>query len=352
MQIGVPKESKEGERRVAMLPAAVEALARLGHRVAVQAGAGAGVGADDETYRAAGGRIVAAAEAWSADLVVKVKEVQEEDLAWLPDGAAIFSFQHLPGEPQRTRTLAARQVTAIAFEMVRDAAGEYPLLAPMSQIAGIMAVRNGARLLGRTPATVLVLGAGHAGLNAAREARRLGGAVRLLTRSPRSRDRASAEGFDAQIATTAAIEREALEADLVVGAVFVPATPTPKLLPRALVRRMKPGSVIADVSIDAGGVAETSRPTTHAEPSFIEEGVIHYCVPNIPAAAPVQAAAALSAAVLPYARAIAEGGLAPAVRADPALRAGVLMWRGRVSHAGIAAEAGLPYTPLADDALR
>jgi alanine dehydrogenase len=353
VKIGVPRESKEGERRVALLPAAARTLARLGARVLVESRAGDGVGADDESYRAAGAGIVDADEAWSADLVIKVKEVQDEDLAHLPEGAALFSFQHLPGEPQRTRALAGRRVTAIAFEMVRDAEGNFPLLAPMSVIAGRMAVQNGARLLGRPPGRVLVLGAGHAGLNAAREAKGLGSAVCVLTRSPQSRDRARAEGFEAQIATPDAVEREALRADLVVGAVFVAATPTPKLLPRSLVRRMKRGSVIADVSIDAGGVAETSRPTTHAEPTFVEEGVIHYCVPNIPAAEPAQAAAALSEAVLPYASTIAAHGLVQAVCDDPALRAGVLLWRGRVNHAAIAAEAGLPYTALADpDLLR
>lgn len=352
MNIGVPRESKEGERRVALLPAAVGALARLGAGVLVESGAGSGVGADDEAYRACGASVVHGHEAWSADLVVKVKEVQDEDLAHLPEGATLFSFQHLPGEPRRTRALAGRHVTAIAFEMVRDAGGHFPLLAPMSVIAGRMAVQNGARLLGRPPGRVLVLGAGHAGLSAAREAKGLGAKVCVLTRSPKSRDQAGAEGFDAGLATPEAIEREALEADLVVGAVFLAATPTPKLLPRGLVRRMKRGSVIADVSIDAGGVAETSRPTTHADPAFVEEGVIHYCVPNIPAAAPAQAAAALSVAVLPYASAIASHGLAHAVRDDPALRAGVLIWRGRVNHAGIAAEAGLPYTALAEHDLR
>ena len=352
MNIGIPKESKEGERRVALLPPAIAPLTAFRARVLVESGAGTAVGAGDGAYRDAGASIVTAAEAWRADLVVKVKEVQEADLALLPDGAALFSFQHLAGEPERTRALAARHVTAIAFEMVRDAQGRFPLLAPMSEIAGRMAVQESTRLLGRAPVQVLVLGAGHAGLSAAEEARRIGAAVVVLTRSTRSCEEARARGFEADLALPERIEQEALEADVVVGAVFLAATPTPKLLPRSLVRRMLRGSVLADISIDAGGVAETSRATTHAQPSFVEEGVVHYCVPNIPAAAPAEAAGALSAAVLPYLRAIATLGLEQALRADAGLRAGVVLWRGRVNHPGIAAEAGLPYTALADDDLR
>src|SRR5205085_642657 len=186
----------------------------------------------------------------------------------------------------RTRTLAERQATAIAFEMVRDARGGFPLLAPMSVISGRMALDAVTRFLPKDECRVLVLGAGNAGLSAARSARERGMHVTILTRSERSRDAARAEGFVAELASTEAIEREALEADLIVGAVLVPGLPTPKLLPRALVRRMKPGAVIADISIDAGGVAETSRATSHAQPTFVDEGVVHYCVSNIPGANP------------------------------------------------------------------
>ncbi|MEO7741431.1 MAG: FAD-binding protein [Usitatibacter sp.] len=346
MRIGLPRETKPGERRVSLLPPAVAALVRGGHRIEVESGAGAGIGADNEAYAQAGAQIVSAAEAWGADLVVKVKEIQDADWAFVPDGSCIFCFHHLAGEPARTHALAARHVTAIAFEMLRDAVGGFPLLAPMSEIAGRLAVEAGARLLGRLPGSVLVLGAGHAGLAAARTAASMGCKVVILTRSTNSRAAATAAGFAARLADPAEIEREALRADLVVGAVFVPAQPTPKLLPRALVARMRRGAVIADISIDAGGVAETSRPTTHAEPAFVEEGVVHYCVTNIPAAAPLQAAAALSAALLPYVDLIAWKGLARALRDDPALRGAALLWRGRVNDAGIAAEARLPYTPI------
>jgi alanine dehydrogenase len=222
-------------------------------------------------------------------------------------------------------------VSAIAFEMVRDARGDFPLLAPMSRIAGRMVVE-------RFPARkVLVLGAGHAGNAAAEAARKRGAEVIVLTRAT---------------ATPENVERHALDADLVVGAVFNAGEPTPKLLPRALVRRMKRGAVIADISIDAGGVAETSRPTTHAEPTYLEEGVIHYCVPNIPAANPAEAAAAISAAVLPYLLDIAaHDNVAAALLANRELRAAVLLWEGAANHAGIAAEAGLPYSPLTDAVL-
>ena len=352
MIVGLPRETKEGEQRVALLPSAVERLAGEGHRVVVESGAGAAIGHDDRAYRAAGAHIAGAAEAWSAELVVKVKELQDAELARLPHGRCIFAFHHLPGEPQRTRGLAETGATAIAFEMVRDARGGFPLLAPMSRIAGRMALDVAHDYLPRPPARVLVLGAGHAGLAAARAAVARGALVTLLTRSQASADAARTAGVHTGVATPEAVERAALEADLVVGAVFVPASPTPKLLPRSLVRRMKRGAMIVDVSIDAGGVAETSRPTTHAQPTYREEGVLHYAVPNMPAAEPALAAAALSEAVLPFVRALCDKGVAAAVREDPVLRAGVLLWRGRVNHPDIAAEARLPYTPLSDADLK
>ncbi len=348
MQVGVPRETKEGERRVALVPAAVASLVDAGYAVLVEAGAGRGIGHGDHAYAAAGASIVGAAEAWSAPLIVKVKELQEAELERLPRERCIFGFHHLPREPERTRALAQRFATAIAFEMVRDGTGGFPLLAPMSRIAGRMAIDIASGQLGRVPQRVLVLGAGHAGLAAAGSAGAHGAKVLVLTRSERSRHAAHAQGFEADIATPQTLERAALEADLIVGAVFEPATPTAKLLPRTLVRRMKRGAMIVDISIDAGGVAETSRPTTHAEPTFVEEGVLHYCVGNIPAADPAAAAAAISAAALPFVRELCDKGIARAVSENPALRSGVLLWRGRVNHAEIAAEAGLAYTPLSD----
>ena len=369
MRIGIPRESKDGELRVALDPAAAAVLAREGHEVRVAAGAGAGIGATDEAYRAAGATIVDAVGAWRSELVVKVKEIQPGEWTALERGSTLFSFQHLVGEPALAREVADRAITAIAFEMVRDADGGFPLLAPMSVIAGRLAIQVGAQLLtlpaggngtllagcpGAETARVLVLGAGHAGTHAAEVAAALGAKVTILTRSAATRDAVAARlgpSVEADLATPQAIERHALAADLVVGAVFVPGAPTPKLLPRSLVRRMKPGSVIVDISIDAGGVAETSRPTTHAEPTFVAEGVVHYCVPNMPSAVARAGAAALSAAALPYVRSLAGKGIAGALRDDAGLRAGVLLWQGRFTHAGIAAEAGRHYAALSAEDL-
>jgi alanine dehydrogenase len=333
VRIGIPRETKPGEFRVALVPEHAAILALDGHEVRVASGSGGGAGQVDTSWLDAGASIVAPDDAWDAELIVKVKEVQEADYPHLRAGQTLFCFHHLPGEPDRTRAVAASGITAIAFEMVRDADGGYPLLAPMSEIAGRMVIDVAARHLGRAPRNVLVLGAGHAGRAAERAAIQQGASVTLLRRAT---------------ATPEAVARAALEADLVVGAVFVPGAPTPKLLPRALVARMKRGAVIVDISIDAGGVAETSRPTTHARPTFVEEGVIHYCVPNMPAAEPALAAVAISTAALPFARELAAKGVARAVRENAALRSGVLVWKGRVNHEGIAKESGLAYTPLSD----
>lgn len=332
MRIGVPREAKPGERRVGLVPAGARALVAAGHEVRVEAGAGTGSGHDDADYVAAGASLVPGDVAWDAELAIKVKELQPGEAQRLPEGAALFSFQHLAGHPALTREIAARGLTAIAFETVRTADGGFPLLAPMSAIAGRMAVEVGTRYLGHSPRRVLVLGAGHAGRAAALAAAALGAEVTVLRRHD---------------ATPANVERAALAADLVVGAVFIPAAPTPKLLPRTLVRRMRPGSVLVDVSIDAGGVAETSRPTSHADPVYTEEGVIHYAVANMPAADAPAATSALARATLPYLLALAGKGIARAVADDAALREGVLVWQGRVVHPGLAAEAGLPWEALA-----
>jgi alanine dehydrogenase len=348
--VGVPREAKQGERRVALTPAAVHALASAGHAVRVEAGAGSAVDFPDEAYEMAGAGIVAAAGAWQCDLVVKVKELQPGELRLLQRGQAVFAFLHLVGEPQRARALAAHGITGIAFEMVRDASGQYPLLAPMSAIAGRLAVERGIALLGRTPEHVLVLGAGQVGGRAAEAAADAGAQVTMLCRrreSVENHRHRHGNRFDVGVADALAVERFALEADLVVGAVFQPGEPTPKLLSRALVKRMKPGSVLVDVSIEEGGVAETSRPTTHAQPSYVEEGVVHCCIGNLPAAVPRVASELLSAAALPYALQLA-GGLKSALRASNALRDAVLLWEGRIAHAGIARETGLPFAPLAD----
>jgi alanine dehydrogenase len=348
--VGIPRESKEAEARVALSPAAVQVLASLGHEVRVEAGAGAAVDYPDEAYALAGARIVDTATAWQSNLLVKVKEIQAAELPRLARGQVLFCFLHLVGEPAAARALAGRGVTGIAFEMVRDGAGQYPLLAPMSVIAGRLAVERGIALLGRAPENVLVLGAGHAGASAAEAAADAGAQVTMLCRRRESVEehrRRHRNRFDIGVADAVAVERLALEADIVIGAVFLPGTPTPKLLPRSLLRRMQRGSVLVDVSIDAGGVAETSRPTTHADASYVEEGVVHCCIANLPASVPREASEALCAAVTPFAVRLA-GGVRRAVRDNAALRAGVLIWEGQVAHAGIARETGLAFAPLVD----
>ena len=343
MIIGVPRETKEGERRIALLPLAVEEITEAGHDVRVETGAGKGIGIEDQAYRDAGADITLARDVWTSDLIVKVKEVQDADLAMMADGATIFSYQHLTGAPARVRTLAGRHASVIAWEFVRDLRGRFPLLAPMSRIAGRVAIDMGIRHLRQKPAKVLVLGAGVSSMESARCARKAGMEVIQLARTARG---------DIGAATPAAVERHALEADLVVAAVFNAGAPTPKLLPRSVVRRMKRGAMIVDVSIEEGGVAETSRRTTHAEPTYVDEGVIHYCVGNIPAAYPVEASTAISEAVLPYVLDIASHEtVASGLLASDELRQAVLMWQGRVTRADLAAEAGLPYSDLTDAVL-
>lgn len=349
MRIGVPRETKPGEERVGLTPQGARALTELGHEVRVEAGAGAAIGYEDGAYFTAGAHAVDTASAWDCELVVKVKELQPGEASRFHAGSTLFSFQHLAGEPALTREVAASGGNAIAFEMVRDAAGQFPLLAPMSRIAGRMAIPIGAGLRGAPVERVLVLGAGHAGRAAADAALAIGAQVTLLCQREATRDalRASyGERARVEIATPQIIEEAALQADVVVGAVFIPAMPTPKLLPRPLVRRMRRGAVIVDVSIDAGGVAETSRPTTHAEPSFVEEGVTHYCVANIPAAHAREATDALAAATLPYVIEMASKGVARAVQENAALRAGVLIWGGIPTEEGIARDAGLRHRPM------
>jgi len=348
MRVGVPRETKEGERRVALLPGEVRALVDQGHEVRIERGAGAGVGVPDDEYARAGAIVSTTGEAWGCELVVKVKELLDEDLEHAPRDGTVFGFQQLPGWPERTRAIARRGLTAIAYELVRDARGGFPLLAPMSIISGRMAVEAVWPLLPPQP-RVLILGAGNAGLSAARTAQERGARVQVITRSESSRSAAERGGFAASLVTPEAVERAALDADLIVGAAFRPGEPTPKLVPRALVARMKRGAVIADISIDGGGVAETSRPTSHAQPIRIEEGVAHYAISNIPGSNPAAATEALSGAALPFVARLATQGITGALRADAGLRSGVLLWRGHVTHPGIAAEAGLPYTSLSEE---
>ena len=266
MIVAVPRETKSGERRVALLPAAVQELTAQGHDVLVETHAARGVELGDEAYREAGATIVTARDAWDAELVVKVKEMQPDDLGRVPRGVAIFSFHHLVGEPERARALADRGLTAIAWEMMRDAHGRYPLMAPMSAIAGRMAIDVAEQILGKRPAKVLVLGAGHAGLAAARAARAHATAVTVLTRTEKARDSVLALGIAAQVASASSIAALALEADLVVGAVFTPGEPTPKLLPRTLVQRMVVSNFDAALRVVRANLAISVVPREVAQP--------------------------------------------------------------------------------------
>jgi alanine dehydrogenase len=361
--IGVPREIKNNEYRVGLVPASVRELTAQGRQVLVQSGAGAAIGLGDELYRAAGAEIVAnAAEVFArAELIVKVKEPQPGECALLRSGQVLFAYLHLAPDPGQARLLLASGATAIAYETVTDARGGLPLLAPMSEVAGRMAIQAGAHCLekpqggaglllggvpGVAPAEVVVLGGGVVGYNAALIAAGMGARVTVLDRSL---DRLA--WLDAMFgnrvrtlhATAEAIESCVLGADLVVGAVLVPGAAAPRLVRRDMLPRMRPGAVLVDVSIDQGGCFETSRPTTHAEPTYVVDGIVHYCVANMPGAVPRTSAFALNDATLPFVAALAAKGWRQALRDDPHLRAGLNVHAGRIANAPVAAALGLAH---------
>jgi alanine dehydrogenase len=362
MLIGVPKEVKTHEYRVGLVPGSVRELAHRGHRVVVERGAGAGIGFDDAAYEAAGGRIVAtAAEVFAAaELVVKVKEPQPQECAALRPGQVLFTYLHLAADRAQAEALLKSGATCIAYETVTDARGGLPLLAPMSEVAGRMAIQVGAHclekeqggigiLLGGVPgvaaAKVVILGGGVAGTNAARVAMGMEAYVTVIDKSL-SRLYELDMQFGSQLhtlfATLENIEREVLSADLVIGAVLVAGAAAPKLVTRAMVEQMKPGSVLVDISIDQGGCFETSRPTTHADPTYVVAGVIHYCVTNMPGAVARTSTFALNNATLPFIEALADKGWRKALADDSHLRAGLNIHAGRITHAAVANALGLP----------
>jgi alanine dehydrogenase len=363
VKIGVPKEIKAHEYRVGLTPESVRQLARRGHRLLVEKDAGGGIGASDEDYRAAGATIVAsAAEVFAAaELIVKVKEPLAAERAQLRRGQALLAYLHLAPDAAQTRELAQSGAIAIAYETVGAARGGLPLLAPMSEVAGRMAVQVAAHYLERPhgsrgllasgathapAAQILILGAGVVGSNAARIAAGIGARVAVLSRSEEPLRRLSAElGLRVRTAlsTPEAIAAELRSADAVIGCALVPGALAPKLVTRAMLAAMTPGAVLIDVAIDQGGCFETSRPTTLAEPVYVVDGILHYCVANMPGAVPRTSSHALNHATLPFVLELAERGVVPALKANAALREGLNVCRGAVTRREVAQALGYRY---------
>ncbi|MCK9987960.1 MAG: alanine dehydrogenase [Azoarcus sp.] len=350
MQVGIPKEIKTHEYRVGATPHSVRELVAHGHGVLVQSGAGAAIGLADEQYRAEGAEIVDSAEEVyaRAELVVKVKEPQPQECALLRPGQVLFTYLHLAADPQQTRLLLASGTTAIAYETVTSPSGGLPLLAPMSEVAGRMSIQAGASCLekphggsgvllggvpGVAPARVVILGGGVVGYNAARMAVGLGADVTVADPSLdrlRRLDELFAGRIRTRHATGGAIESLVLKADLTIGAALLPGARTPCLVPREWLARMQPGSVLVDVSIDQGGCFESSHPTTHADPTYVVDGIVHYCVANMPGAVARTSTFALNSATLPFVLALADKGWQLATAEDPHLAAGVNIDAGRI----------------------
>jgi alanine dehydrogenase len=367
MVIGVPREIKPGEQRVAATPAAVQALVEAGHRVLVEQDAGTGSGFRDDEYAKVGASLGPVEEIWSsAELILKVKEPIAEEYPRLRAGQILFTYLHLAAVPALITALRKTDVIAIAYETVQRPDGSLPLLTPMSEVAGRLAVLEGAHHLGKAhggrgillsgvpgvpPGNVVILGAGTVGLNATRTAVGLGADVTVLDVNL-DRLRHVDESFRGQVATLASnafnIGQATLRADLLVGAVLVAGARAPRLVTRATVERMKDGAVIVDVAVDQGGCIETIRPTTLAEPTYRVGGVVHYGVANMPALVPRTSTFALTNATLPCTLELAGKGVAAAVRDNAALARGVNVWRGRIVHPAVAESIGERATPLSE----
>lgn len=366
MDIAVPREIKNHEYRVGMTPAGVRELTRAGHRVRVQAGAGEGVGFADQHYAAAGAELVTDVEALfaEAELIVKVKEPQPEEYRRLKPGQVLFTYLHLAPDEAQTQGLLSSGCTAIAYETVTDDRGGLPLLAPMSEVAGRMAVQAGAHCLekaqggrgvllggvpGVAPARVLVLGGGVVGINAARMAMGLGADVTIFDKSlPRltQLDALYGPALKSLYSTADAIEAELERADLVIGAVLIPGASAPKLVTRDMLKKLPQGAVLVDVAIDQGGCFETSRPTTHQQPTFEVDGIVHYCVANMPGGVARTATLALTNATLPFVLALANKGWRRALNEDAHLARGLNVHAGRVVYQAVAEAHGLAVEPL------
>jgi alanine dehydrogenase len=355
MRVGCPKEIKNHEYRVGLTPGSVREYVAHGHEVLVETGLGEGIGADDNAYRSAGATVAkTAAEVFSkADMIVKVKEPQPGEWTQLREGQILYTYLHLAPDPEQTKGLLASGVTAIAYETVTDDRGGLPLLAPMSEVAGRLSIQAGATALqkanggrglllggvpGVLPGKVTVLGGGVVGLHAARMAVGLGADVSIIDRSiPRLRqlDDIFNGRVHTRYSTVEALEEECFSADVVIGAVLIPGATAPKLVTREMLSGMKKGAVLVDVAIDQGGCFETSHATTHADPTFVIDGVIHYCVANMPGAVPVTSAHALNNATLHYGLQLADKGLKALVD-DQHLRNGLNVHKGRITNRAVA----------------
>lgn len=367
MRIGVPKEIKNHEYRVGFTPESVAEAVLHGHQVDVQTGAGLGIGARDDEYRAAGANVIDTADEIfaTADMIVKVKEPQPAERAMLREGQILYTYLHLAPDPDQTRDLIASGAVCIAYETVTDATGGLPLLKPMSQVAGRMSVQAGAHCLekaqggrgvllggvpGVLPAKVAVIGGGVVGFNAAQMATGLGADVTILDRNPAVLERLAIHFESAaktRFSNKSNLEESVAAADLVVGAVLIPGAAAPKLVSRAMVAAMKPGAVLVDVAIDQGGCFETSRPTTHADPTYVVDDVVHYCVANMPGGVARTSTYALNNVTLPHALAIADNGWKGALANDPHLANGLNVWNGKVTYEAVARDLGLDFTPVA-----
>ena len=362
MRIGIPKEVKSHEYRIGLSPASVRELHQCGHEIMVETQAGVGISAPDSQYEQSGARIVDTAEEIfaSAEMIVKVKEPQPEERSRLRPGQILYTYLHLAPDAEQTRALVDSGATCIAYETVTSPRGGLPLLAPMSKVAGRMAVHAGAHCLeqphgglgmllggvpGVHPAKVAVLGAGMVGTHAAHIAVGMGADIWVLDNNPDALEahwRQFGRSTNSMYATADALEACVADAELVIGGILVPGAAAPKIVSEDLVRQMKPGAVIVDVAIDQGGCCETSRPTTHEDPTYIKHGVVHYCVTNMPGGVPRTSTFALNNATLPSVLQIANSGL-DALREDPHLRNGLNVYAGQVTHPEVAEKLGYDF---------
>lgn len=366
MIVGLPKEIKDNEYRVGLTPAGVRALTDAGHRTLVEKGAGEGSGFDDALYARAGGTIIEKADdVWAeADMIVKVKEPIQPEYPRMREGQLLFTYLHLAPDPELTKQLLQRKVTGIAYETITDRRGSLPLLTPMSEVAGRMAIQVGAHylekmsggagiLLGGVPgvpaARVVIIGGGVVGTNAAKIAVGMGAHVTMIDNNL-DRLRELDDIFLSKISTLASsaymIHDAISHSDLIVGAVLVPGAAAPKLVTRSMLKDVPNGAVIVDVAVDQGGCIETTHPTTHSHPTFYVEGVLHYCVANMPGAVPRTSTFALTNATLPIAVKLSNNGFLEAIRSDPHIKAGVNTYQGHCTYEAVAVAQGLPFTPV------